>query len=109
MGQKWNPPVRVSQTVPSDQYDLQTVRVIKQRCPICEGRKFVPAGFYTGLAASLNPDQCQQCNGTGMVTATETVTTVRRGLLSDVETDRPFSTSRLAHHPRVRRRLPLAG
>ena len=53
---------------------IVTVRVIQQRCPICEGRKHVPAGFYTGLVASLNPDRCEQCGGTGMIAATETVT-----------------------------------
>ena len=73
--QGWNPPVPVSTTMGGNTPRIVTYRVIKQRCPICEGRRTVPAGFYTGFAASLNPEQCRQCGGTGMVTATETITT----------------------------------
>lgn len=53
-----------------------TVRTIQQRCPICEGRRFVPGGFYTGLPI-INPEPCQQCGGTGMIAATETTTHTR--------------------------------
>jgi hypothetical protein len=56
--------------------DIVTTRHIQQRCPVCEGRKTVEPGFYTGLAASLNREPCQQCGGTGMIGATEVVTAV---------------------------------
>ena len=39
-----------------------------QRCPICEGRGHVPAGFYgMGVATDLNPETCQNCNGKGIL------------------------------------------
>lgn len=56
----------------ADRQEVFTVRHIRQRCPICEGRKHVPAGFYIGIAGSTNPEPCQQCGATGMIAATET-------------------------------------
>jgi hypothetical protein len=51
----------------------------QQRCPICEGRKTVPQGFYHASrgdvfgATSTGREPCQQCGGTGMIPYTETV------------------------------------
>ena len=55
-------------------------RHIQQRCPVCEGHRIVPAGFYfyppgqEHGSTSTAPERCQQCGGTGMIAATETVT-----------------------------------
>jgi hypothetical protein len=41
------------------------------KCPVCNGRQFVPAGFYqTGLCltvASLIDEKCQSCDGKGII------------------------------------------
>lgn len=36
-----------------------------QRCPVCEGRGNVPAGFYSRLAVGTDttPETCQTCDG----------------------------------------------
>lgn len=36
------------------------------RCPVCEGRGFVPAGFY-GSQVGTNPIECRACGGKGIV------------------------------------------
>jgi DnaJ-class molecular chaperone len=40
-----------------------------QRCPVCEGRGNVPAGFYDRLVVSTaaNAEQCHTCDGRGML------------------------------------------
>lgn len=41
-----------------------------QKCPICEGRGIVPAGFYTLTESGYHTDlteQCRQCDGKGML------------------------------------------
>lgn len=35
------------------------------RCPVCEGRGTVPAGFYT--AGATDAETCRTCGGSGMV------------------------------------------
>lgn len=61
---------------------VKITRHIRQRCPICEGRKVVPAGFYSfRLAGTTNPDPCRQCGGTGMIAATEVVEDPTGGLI----------------------------
>lgn len=45
------------------------------KCPVCNGRGFVPAGFYswyrndqcTWSVANTFPEVCRSCNGTGVV------------------------------------------
>jgi hypothetical protein len=38
------------------------------RCPVCEGRGFVPAGFYSGSqSTSANPELCRSCATTGII------------------------------------------
>jgi hypothetical protein len=37
------------------------------RCPVCEGRGAVPAGFYTGASPSTNPETCKSCLGAGVL------------------------------------------
>jgi hypothetical protein len=39
------------------------------RCPVCEGRGNVPAGFYTRAAgaSSTAPEVCQTCDGQGIL------------------------------------------
>jgi hypothetical protein len=38
------------------------------RCPVCEGRQFVPGGFYIGgSATSANPETCRTCKGAGVL------------------------------------------
>jgi DnaJ-class molecular chaperone len=38
------------------------------RCPVCEGRGHVTAGFYTyGLSASTAAETCRSCRGAGIV------------------------------------------
>ena len=42
------------------------------KCPVCRGNGLVPNGFYRQvsgdwLAASLEPDKCRSCNGSGIV------------------------------------------
>lgn len=36
------------------------------RCPVCEGRQWVPAGFYSGLP-SISSEPCRACTATGIV------------------------------------------
>jgi hypothetical protein len=38
-------------------------------CPVCQGRGTVPAGFYHGISASTNPEQCKSCAGSGVLWA----------------------------------------
>ena len=46
-------------------------QMILYRCPICEGRGVVLAGFYIpGVANnSTNPETCKTCQGTGVLWA----------------------------------------
>lgn len=42
------------------------------RCPVCGGKGIVPNGFYSGTGehystSSVSPEQCQGCQGTGIV------------------------------------------
>jgi len=39
------------------------------RCPVCEGRGNVPAGFFTRMVDSTStvPDPCWPCGGTGII------------------------------------------
>jgi len=42
------------------------------KCPICEGRGFVPAGFYGethGKAIECRNEECRSCHGKGIVSA----------------------------------------
>jgi hypothetical protein len=52
------------------------VRVMQQRCPVCEGVKTVPPDFYTqiGYVTSVARTMCEQCGGKGMIAFTETET-----------------------------------
>ena len=38
-------------------------------CPVCEGRGFIPDGFYLGIGHghSTDTEPCRSCNGTGIV------------------------------------------
>lgn len=40
-----------------------------QRCPVCEGRGNVPAGFYSrmNVATLTSSEQCQTCDGKGIL------------------------------------------
>lgn len=42
------------------------------KCPVCNGRGFVPNGFYSTTneswySSSTAPETCRTCNGSGMV------------------------------------------
>lgn len=37
------------------------------RCPVCDGRREVPAGFYLSVGLSVAPEQCKSCNGLGIL------------------------------------------
>ena len=43
------------------------------KCPVCEGKGMVPAGFYGAIGAehwtvgTLTPEPCRSCNQTGVV------------------------------------------
>ena len=39
------------------------------KCPVCEGRGEVQAGFYGGFGAltSVSPETCRTCNGKGVI------------------------------------------
>jgi hypothetical protein len=43
------------------------------RCPVCEGRGYVPNGFYRSFAGSswtttsIQPETCKSCEGKGYV------------------------------------------
>lgn len=44
------------------------MRRVPHRCPVCEGRGFLPSGFYAGASsASTAPEGCRSCRGTGVV------------------------------------------
>lgn len=40
-------------------------------CPVCDGKGFVPSGFYEPVemwaSSSASNQQCRTCNGTGLV------------------------------------------
>lgn len=38
-----------------------------QRCPVCDGRGFVPVGFY-GPQSGLGSPACRRCDGSGTIT-----------------------------------------
>ena len=59
---------------PDPQYDLDWLHgpdSKPHRCPVCDGRGIVPAGFYEttsyGSTAIPMPDNCRTCNGSGVV------------------------------------------
>lgn len=53
---------------------IVTTKQVPHRCPVCEGRGHVPAGFYTGgLAEGANPEPCRSCKD-GLIWVTETTT-----------------------------------
>ena len=39
------------------------------RCPVCDGRGSVPAGFYSpaNTTGSANPEPCRSCGGQGVL------------------------------------------
>ena len=44
-------------------------------CPVCQGKKVVPAGFYLsvngfGTTSSASPEPCESCGATGMLWST---------------------------------------
>lgn len=46
------------------------------KCPVCNGTKVVPNGFYNSTSGyyttnSTTPEPCQSCNGTGIVWSEE--------------------------------------
>lgn len=45
------------------------LRQMPHRCPVCEGRGTVPAGFYSRVtyAAGATPETCATCSGRGIV------------------------------------------
>lgn len=52
--------------VPPGQWIMGNQR--PHRCPVCEGRGSVPAGFYSaGLATGTNGEQCRACKGEGVL------------------------------------------
>ena len=42
---------------------------VAQACPVCGGRGWMEAGFFTGMtmATSLAPETCRPCSGTGLI------------------------------------------
>lgn len=63
-------------TLPYQPYAEQTYKPAPVRtphkCPVCIGRGFVDAGFYTATGQTwggpgTNPDTCRTCEGTGIV------------------------------------------
>lgn len=54
-------------------------------CPVCQGRKTVPAGFYNGLegiSTSITPEPCQSCNAMGIVWSEDDDQSITTGYLS---------------------------
>ena len=55
-----------------EMHDCQTP-ITEQKpycCPVCEGRGFVPCGFYVGLrtgGTDTVPAPCRSCTGTGVI------------------------------------------
>lgn len=43
--------------------------MIVHLCPVCQGRGFVPLGFYSpyGAASTANDETCRTCKGTGVL------------------------------------------
>lgn len=37
------------------------------RCPVCEGKETVPAGFYRDMAEDKGPQECRACKGKGII------------------------------------------
>lgn len=42
------------------------------KCPVCDGRGFVPNGFYNTfsqgyISVNTSPETCRTCNGSGVV------------------------------------------
>jgi hypothetical protein len=49
---------------------IATPQTRPYRCPVCEGRGHVPAGFYTGgWGAGTSPETCQSCQSSGVLWA----------------------------------------
>ena len=48
---------------------LEVVKMVPHRCPVCEGRKTVDPGFYTGggFTEGTNRETCQTCQGAGIL------------------------------------------
>jgi len=60
-----------------------------QKCPVCEGRGVLPAGFYDG-PTSTSLETCRMCKGSGVIT----VTTVYDSLFAAVRVEiEPSDTS----------------
>lgn len=39
----------------------------KQACPVCGGRRKVPAGFYDDLPTTAARETCRTCDGAGVI------------------------------------------
>lgn len=42
------------------------------KCPVCNGRGFVPNGFYSAttqeyVSVNISPETCRSCGGTGII------------------------------------------
>lgn len=51
-------------------YDYTLLRRVPYKCPVCEGKGVVPAGFYEscgGYLTNISSITCQSCDGTGIV------------------------------------------
>lgn len=51
------------------------------KCPVCEGKGLVPAGFYNISSAPVprtSPEQCRTCAGTGVLHELQRPTVVHR-------------------------------
>ena len=51
---------------------MSGVKLIAEKCPVCNGIGIVPNGFYSTTSpyyssTSTIPDKCRSCNGTGVV------------------------------------------
>ena len=51
------------------------------RCPVCDGKGIVPAGFYSyGNGSTSTADEtCRSCKGTGYVVVPEDIVTEKKG------------------------------
>lgn len=50
-------------------YTLTPIGRTPHRCPVCDGRRTVPAGFYgrEQVLSGTTPEACRSCDGTGIL------------------------------------------
>lgn len=68
--EKWIPAeeiLSIGQPIPTEDEDVDTVATPLTECPICKGKKTLPAGSYQVPMSGDDPEICRKCQGLGFL------------------------------------------